>query len=65
MTTGGLILPESNNQSPKLSDSLDHAPGTCSAGGKLEKAYREMAADKAREAEAEAWSEGLIGDSHE
>lgn len=28
----------------------------------LEAAYREMAADEAREAEAEAWSEGLIGD---
>ena len=30
-------------------------------GGLLEK-YREMADDQAREAEAEGWSEGLIGD---
>ena len=28
----------------------------------LEAAYREMAADKSREAEALEWSEGLIGD---
>lgn len=28
----------------------------------LEAAYREMAADEVREAEAEEWSEGLIGD---
>ena len=28
----------------------------------LEKAYREMAADEKREAEALEWSEGLIGD---
>jgi hypothetical protein len=28
----------------------------------LEAAYQEMAQDKAREAEALAWSEGLIGD---
>ena len=28
----------------------------------LEAAYREMAADEARESEALAWSEGLIGD---
>ncbi len=29
----------------------------------LEAAYREMAADKVREAEAEDWAEALIGDS--
>lgn len=28
----------------------------------LEAAYKEMAADEAREAEAREWSEGLIGD---
>ena len=28
----------------------------------LEAAYREMAADEAREAEAEEWAEALIGD---
>lgn len=28
----------------------------------LEAAYRAMAADEAREAEAEEWSEGLVGD---
>jgi predicted CopG family antitoxin len=28
----------------------------------LEKAYREMAADEKREAEALEWSEGLVGD---
>lgn len=28
----------------------------------LEAAYRQMAADEARESEALAWSEGLIGD---
>ncbi len=28
----------------------------------LETAYREMAGDEAREAEAEEWAEGLIGD---
>ncbi|MGH9381186.1 MAG: addiction module antitoxin [Thermoanaerobaculia bacterium] len=28
----------------------------------LEGAYRAMAADEAREAEAEEWSEGLVGD---
>ncbi|HWP00505.1 MAG TPA: hypothetical protein VNL74_07765 [Methylococcus sp.] len=29
----------------------------------MEAAYREMAADEAREAEALEWSEGLIGDT--
>jgi predicted CopG family antitoxin len=29
----------------------------------LDASYREMAADKAREAEAEDWAEALIGDS--
>jgi hypothetical protein len=29
----------------------------------LDAAYREMAADAVREAEAEAWGEGLIGDA--
>ncbi len=29
----------------------------------LDSAYREMAADAVREAEAEAWGEGLIGDA--
>lgn len=28
----------------------------------LEAAYRDMAADEVREAEAEEWSEGLVGD---
>ena len=28
----------------------------------LEAAYREMASDESREADAEEWSEGLIGD---
>ena len=31
-------------------------------GGDLEAAYREMAADEEREAEALEWSEGLIAD---
>ncbi|MDT8448214.1 MAG: addiction module antitoxin [bacterium] len=30
--------------------------------GGLEAAYREMAADLGREAEAQAWTEGLLGD---
>ena len=28
----------------------------------MEAAYREMASDEARESEASAWSEGLVGD---
>ena len=31
----------------------------------LDEAYREMAADSVREAEAEAWGEGLIGDARD
>lgn len=31
----------------------------------LDAAYAEMAADEAREAEAQEWCEGLIGDVHE
>ncbi|MGH7813496.1 MAG: addiction module antitoxin [Candidatus Binataceae bacterium] len=31
-------------------------------GGRLEEGYRAMADDERREAEAAAWSEGLIGD---
>lgn len=33
------------------------------ATGDLDAGYRAMAADREREAEAENWSEGLIGDA--
>jgi hypothetical protein len=34
----------------------------CAVNQDMEAAYRQMAADEAREAEALEWSEGLIGD---
>ncbi len=56
------ILPITNGQSPKCSDRLDRAPGTRAARGAFEKAYREMAADESREADAEVWIEASLGD---
>ena len=44
------------------SDGLRDGPITATGVDHLEAAYAEMAADEARESEALAWSEALIGD---
>jgi hypothetical protein len=53
-----------------IDDELDAIKGSCdpmrqynNSSTALEEAYRDMAADQAREREAEEWSEGLIGDA--